>query len=121
MHQHRILVLEDEPELAELLVELLRDLAYDVESVGRMEDALAALQRGPRCAVLADLTLPDVAREEVVGSLRTRSGTAKILLMSAIPAADLERLGRKLSVDRVIPKPFDLDEFEDALVFGCGL
>lgn len=119
MHRHQVLVLEDEPELAELLEELLRDLGHEVESAGTMAAALESLGRRPVCAVVADLTLPDVSREEVVPQLRTKSGGASIILMSAIAAHDLDRLGREAGVDRVIPKPFDLDQFERALVFGC--
>lgn len=120
MHRHRILVVEDEPELAELLGELLVDLSFEVECAGNMEEALAALERREPCAIISDLTLPDVDREDVVGTLRSRSGSASIILMSAIAAQDLARLGKQQGVDQVIPKPFDLDQFERALVFGCG-
>lgn len=119
MHRHRILVIEDEAELADLLTEILGDLSYDVEQASTMGEALAILDRGPVCTILSDLTLPDVDREQVVHTLRARSGNASIMLMSAIASQDLSRLGRQMGVDRVISKPFDLDEFEHALVFGC--
>ncbi len=118
-HRHRILVLEDEPELAELLVEILGDLSHQVESAATMAQALAILDRAPVCAIIADLTLPDVSRDEVVGALRTKSGSASIALMSAIAAPELARMGRTQGIEQVIAKPFDLEEFERALVFGC--
>ncbi|HWV37246.1 MAG TPA: response regulator [Vulgatibacter sp.] len=119
MHRHRILVIEDEAELADLLTEILSDLSYEVEQASTMGEALAILDRGPVCAILSDLTLPDIEREQVVHTLRARSGRASIILMSAIASQDLTRLGRQMGVDRVVSKPFDLDEFEDSLVFGC--
>lgn len=112
-------MIEDEAELADLLTEILADLSFDVEQASTMGEALAILDRGPVCTILSDLTLPDIDREQVVHTLRARSGNASIMLMSAIAAQDLSRLGRQMGVDRVVSKPFDLDEFEHALVFGC--
>ncbi|HEY0841143.1 MAG TPA: response regulator [Vulgatibacter sp.] len=119
MHRHRILVVEDEEELSELLAEIIGDMSYEVEQASTMGEALAILDRGPVCTILSDLTLPDIDREQVVRTLRTHGGNASIMLMSAIAAQDLSRMGRQMGVDRVISKPFDLDDFERSLVFGC--
>jgi len=119
MHRHRILVIEDEAELSDLLTEILGDLSYDVEQAATMGEALAILDRGPVCTILSDLTLPDIDREQVVHTLRAHGGNASIMLMSAIASQDLARMGRQLGVDRVISKPFDLDEFEHSIVLGC--
>ncbi|AKU92789.1 response regulator transcription factor [Vulgatibacter incomptus] len=119
MHRHRVLLLEDEPELAELLIELLADLSYEVERAATMSEALSSLSKSTPCAIVADLTLPDVARADVVTRLRTRSKGASIVLMSAISSQDLEALGKREGVDGVIAKPFDLEHFERSIVLAC--
>lgn len=119
MHRHRILVIEDEEELSDLLAEIIGDMSHEVEQAATMGEALAILDRGPFCTILSDLTLPDIDREQVVHTLRAHGGNASIMLMSAIASQDLSRFGRQMGVDRVISKPFDLDDFENAMVFGC--
>lgn len=119
MHRHRILVIEDEEELSDLLAEIIGDMSHEVEQAATMGEALAILDRGPFCTILSDLTLPDIDREQVVHTLRAHGGNASIMLMSAIASQGLSRFGRQMGVDRVISKPFDLDDFENAMVFGC--
>ncbi len=120
MHQHRVLLIEDEAELAELLGELLRDFEYDVRvagSLGQAEEHLASFRP---CAVVTDLTLPDVNREELVPRLRAHVGTAPIILMSAIAASELRRMADEQGAQGAISKPFELEEFERAVRFDCA-
>jgi len=119
MHRHRVLLIEDEAELAELLGELLRDFEYDVRIAGSLAEAEGHLAGFQPCAVVTDLTLPDVAREDVVGRLRDRVGQAPIILMSAIAASELRRMAEEQGAQGAISKPFELDEFERAVRFDC--
>lgn len=117
-HRHAILLIEDEPELAMLLEELLE--AYEVKSAANMKEALALLESIEPCVVISDLSLPDVPRDEVVATIRGSAPEAPIILMSAIASQDLEETARVQGADRIIPKPFELELFESSLVFGCG-
>lgn len=119
MHRHRILLIEDEAELAELLGDLLRDFGHEVRVAGSVGEAEEHLRGWPPCAVVTDVTLPDVAREELVQRLRINVGSAPILLMSAIAPSDLRKLAEEQGAQGTIPKPFDLDEFEQAVRFEC--
>ena len=102
MHRHRILLIEDEAELAQQL--------------GEAEEHLASFQP---CAVVTDLTLPDVPREDVVSRLRNHVGGSPIILMSAIAASELRRTAEEQGAQGAISKPFELDEFEQAVRFDC--
>ena len=119
MHTHRVLLIEDEEELAELLGELLRDFEYDVRIANSLAGAEAHLADFSPCAVVTDVTLPDVARDELVERLRQGVGPAPILLMSAIAPADLRKMAEEQGAQGAISKPFELEEFERAVRFEC--
>ena len=118
-HRHSILLIEDEPELAMLLREILE--AYEVHSASNMKEAVSLLEHLDPCVVISDLSPPDVPREKVVATIRASAPKAPIILMSAIATQDLQETAREQGADRIIPKPFELERFESSLVFGCGL
>jgi two-component system OmpR family response regulator len=119
MHSHRVLLIEDEEELADLLGELLRDFEYDVRVAGSLAAADKHLADFKPCAVVTDVTLPDVGRDELVEELRQRVGAAPILLMSAIAPSELRRMASEQGAQGAISKPFELEEFERAVRFEC--
>lgn len=119
MHRHRVLLIEDEKELAELLGELLADLGYEVRIAASMGAARMQLAAFAPCAVVTDLTLPDVERSELVPTLRPLVGGAPIVLMSAIAASELRRLAEEQGAEGAISKPFELEQFEQAVRFEC--
>ncbi|WP_373047062.1 response regulator transcription factor [Vulgatibacter sp.] len=120
MHRHRVLLIEDEAELAELLGELLRDFDYDVRVAGSIGQAEEHLATWHPCAVVTDVTLPDVSRDDLVPRLRGEVGNAPIVLMSAIAPGDLRKMAEEQGAQGVISKPFELDEFERAVRFECA-
>ncbi|MFO7155073.1 MAG: response regulator [Pseudomonadota bacterium] len=119
MHRHAILLIEDEPELALLLEEILEE--YDVQSASNMAQAVELLENFRPCVVISDLSLPDVPREQVVARIRASAPGVPIILMSAVSTQDLEEAAREQGADRIIPKPFEIEIFEASLVFGCGI
>jgi two-component system KDP operon response regulator KdpE len=119
VHRHTILLIEDEPELAMLLEEILE--GYDVQSAANMGQATELLENLHPCVVISDLSLPDVPRDEVVATIRASAPGVPIILMSAIATQDLEMTAREQGADRIIPKPFEIEIFEASLVFGCGM
>lgn len=119
MHHHSILLIEDEPELASLLEEILG--GHEVRTANTMEQAVEILRSFEPCVVISDLSLPDVPRSEVIERIRRAAPAPPIILMSAIAPEELAQTGREQGATRIIAKPFDLDEFEGSLTFGCGL
>jgi PAS domain S-box-containing protein len=81
----RILVVEDEPDVARLLALMLTRAGYAVDTVSDGAAALAALQRSHYAAMTLDLMLPDISGLEVIRQLRLRPETAHlpIIVVSA--------------------------------------
>ncbi|MDP3866118.1 MAG: CHASE domain-containing protein [Rhodoferax sp.] len=74
----RILVVEDEPDVAQVLGLMLTRGGYQVDVVGSGAEALAALQQTPYAAVSLDLMLPDISGLEVIRQVRQRPETADL-------------------------------------------
>ena len=79
----RILIVEDEPSLAEPLSFLLRKEGYETEIADDGKVALAAFDRAGADLVLLDLMLPGLSGTEVCRELRTRSAVPKSSKMAS--------------------------------------
>ncbi|GGR82648.1 DNA-binding response regulator [Streptomyces nojiriensis] len=105
----RVLVVDDEPQLARLLVINLKARKYDVDCAhdgGTALDAVAA-----RCpdAVLLDLGLPDMDGIEVIKRLRVWS-QVPVLVVSARHGSEEKIQALDAGADDYITKPFSMDE-----------
>jgi CheY-like chemotaxis protein len=109
----RILLIDDDPVLAELLPALFAAVGHAVTTAGSGEEALALLRQGQDCDVLlTDLHLPGLSGCALAAELATaRPPQALLLGMSGSEPsrAELDLL------DAFLPKPFGLHEFAAAL------
>ncbi len=107
-----ILVVEDEPTLAELLKETLDIEGYSTVTVLNGEDAVEfALREMPQLIIL-DIMLPVMNGYEVVKQLRDHPKTMNIpiIVLSACVSHADKTCAFELGVDNYITKPFDTDE-----------
>lgn len=106
----RVLVVEDDRDLADLLGLHLRDAGYAVEAVA---DGALALQRAladPFDLVVLDLMLPGMNGMEVCRQLRAAGRTVPILMLTARGAETDRVLGLETGADDYVPKPFSVRE-----------
>ena len=87
----RILVVEDNPDLADLVTLNLRDEGYAVESIGDGSLALAKLQAEPYDLVILDLMLPGMDGLMLCKQLRNRPDYLPILMLTA-KSTELDRV-----------------------------
>jgi DNA-binding response OmpR family regulator len=105
----RILVVEDEPRLRELLRLYLEREGHSVTDVGDGRDALAAYDTSGADLVILDLMLPGLQGEAVLEALR-EAGDVPVLITSA-KRSDAERIaGLRLGADDYLGKPFNPHE-----------
>lgn len=105
----RILVVEDEPRLRELLRLYLERAGHAVTDVGDGRAALDAYDRHGADLVILDLMLPGLQGEAVLEALR-ESGDVPVLITSA-KRSDAERIaGLRLGADDYLGKPFNPHE-----------
>lgn len=108
----KILIVEDDPDVAEMLTAYFRSQDYDVFTVNWGEDGVrSALQVTPDLVIL-DIRLPDIDGYEVARRLRSDRRTSDIPIIFLTEKRDrADRLqGLELGADDYITKPFDIQE-----------
>jgi two-component system response regulator MprA len=105
----RLLVVEDDPELRQVLVRGLGEEGFDVDAVG---DAAAALEQveEPPDALLIDIGLPDADGRDLCQALRARGVDAPVLFLTARAAVTDRLAGLHAGGDDYVTKPFHFGE-----------
>ena len=108
MVEKRIYVVEDEPDIAEVLKFNLEKADFDVEVLRRGDTALEAIRRQPPDLIVLDLMLPGLDGLEVTRVLKRDPATSRIpLVMLTAKGEEVDRIvGLELGADDYIPKPF---------------
>lgn len=105
-----VLVIEDQPEIADLIRLHLQDLPCRVDIAADGATGLALVEKKPFDLVVLDLMLPGIDGLEVCRRLRQRSVYIPIMMVTA-KAAELDRvLGLELGADDYLTKPFSIRE-----------
>ena len=102
----RILLIEDDPRLAEMVSEYLGQAGFRVWTAGGGNEGLERLAREPFDALVLDLTLPDIDGLEVCRRLRARADTPVLMLTARGDAMD-RVVGLEIGADDYLPKPFE--------------
>jgi len=102
----RILLIEDDPRLAEMVSEYLGQAGFSVSAAGAGNEGLARLERERFDALVLDLTLPDIDGLEVCRQLRARADTPVLMLTARGDAMD-RVVGLEIGADDYLPKPFE--------------
>jgi two-component system, OmpR family, response regulator TctD len=111
----RLLLVEDNLQLAEWLGRALRQRRYTVDCAHDGESADDALLTQPYDAVILDLSLPRLNGRDVLCRLRQRRNAVPVLILSASGALE-SRVGLLNSgADDYLVKPFEIDELEARL------
>jgi DNA-binding response OmpR family regulator len=101
-----VLLVEDDPRLAEMLVEYLGQAGFSVTVASRGTAALERLAETYYDAVVLDLMLPDMDGLDVCRRLRAKSDTPVLMLTARGDAVD-RIVGLELGADDYLPKPFE--------------
>ncbi len=104
-----VLVVEDEPSIAEVVALYLRRGGFDVLSAGDGQEALDVLAEATPDLVVLDLMLPKVDGYEVTRQLRERGDTPIIMLTARKSEAD-RIAGLEMGADDYVVKPFSAQE-----------
>jgi DNA-binding response OmpR family regulator len=106
----KILVIEDNEDLAQLLDLHLRDLSNEVDLALDGDDGLAKFQSNDYDLVILDLMLPGIDGLEICRRIRTKTAYTPILMLTS-KASELDRvLGLEMGADDYVTKPFSIRE-----------
>jgi two-component system, OmpR family, response regulator CpxR len=102
----RVLVVDDDVELCELLAQYLKAEGFDLEAVANGEQGVGRALSGDHALVVLDVMLPAMQGFEVLRQIRAQSPIPVLMLTAR--GDDLDRiLGLELGADDYLPKPFN--------------
>jgi DNA-binding response OmpR family regulator len=106
----RLLIVEDEARIAEILRSALSRSGFAVDAVGLCGDARAALEVNPYDAVILDLGLPDGDGLALLKDMRARGNAVPVLVLTARDAVEHRVAGLDTGADDYLIKPFAMSE-----------
>jgi two-component system OmpR family response regulator len=107
---HRVLVVDDEPNLVEVLTMALRFQGFTVESAGHGREALAAVASFKPHLMVLDVMLPDMEGFDVAARLGAQRASVPIIFLTARDATEDKVRGLSGGGDDYMTKPFSLEE-----------
>ena len=104
----RVLVVDDDKALVELVSDTLLDAGYVVSGVGTAEECLASLAGERPDLLILDITLPGMSGLEALASIRNEAGTKylPVIILTASNQHDDRLVAWMGGADRYITKPF---------------
>jgi CheY-like chemotaxis protein len=107
--QVRVLVVDDEPTLREVIAAYLEDSGYTVDQAENGVQALERMKTARPDIIVLDLLLPIMDARELMSVMRREPGFAAVPVVLLSAAADLPRLTEQLQPRAALAKPVDLD------------
>ncbi len=119
MSKHRILVIEDQEDLAELYQSSLEKAGYEVTNAYTGEEGVAEFEANGADAVLLDMTLPEMHGTKVLEEIRNLSASVPVVVVTGETLAESRNVCNRLGVQEYLSKPPDYNDmlkaFERAL------
>ena len=106
----RLLVVEDQKDLSEIIVRKLKNEGYAVDACYDGKDALNYLAAADYDGVLLDIMLPGLTGIGVLKKMRGDGDSTPVLLLTALGSVDDRVAGLDAGADDYLTKPFDFDE-----------
>jgi two-component system, OmpR family, response regulator len=110
VHEASLLILEDEPQLRDVLVRSLCAEGFDARGVGTARELLERVPAARPAALVIDIGLPDADGRDVCQALRARGIDTPVLFLTARDALTDRLAGFSVGGDDYVTKPFDIEE-----------
>jgi putative nucleotidyltransferase with HDIG domain len=107
----RILIVDDEVEITEILADLLSE-EYQCLKAGSAEDALARLREGDFQLVISDITMPGMSGLEMIPHVKDLSPQTVVVMISGMQTVESAIGALRLGAFDYLMKPFDLRQVE---------
>ncbi|MCZ7397108.1 MAG: response regulator, partial [Candidatus Methanoperedens sp.] len=107
-----ILIIDDEKEIREGLVEILKDAGFAVDSADNGEQGLDKIKKKDFDVVVTDLIMPVVGGMEVLRGTKHIKPQTRVILITAFATVDNAVEAMKAGASDYITKPFRVDEVQ---------
>jgi len=105
-----ILIVEDDPRVADFLVRGLKAEGFAVQHARTGPQGLELARRGELALLILDLMLPGINGLELCQTFRAEGGQTPVLMLTAMSTTEDKVNGLRLGADDYLTKPFDFEE-----------
>jgi DNA-binding NtrC family response regulator len=112
----RILVVDDEPDVCEMLEKFLTIKGYEVSTALSGEDALALVKKEKPHIVLLDIIMPEMDGLECLERIKEIDNEIGVIMITAIKQDEVGKKAMKLGAYDYITKPLSLQYLQDCLM-----
>jgi CheY-like chemotaxis protein len=108
--QREVLVVDDDPIIRDMMVDILSFEGLSIHVARNGREALTRLEGEGRYLVFLDLMMPGMDGSEVYQQINTIPSLRERHIIVIMSAVDKIEQGALLSVDKIMPKPFSVDD-----------
>jgi DNA-binding response OmpR family regulator len=113
MAENRVMVIDDDDSLRDVIAEALREDGYAVQAVDNGQSALELVKSWPPDLVILDLMMPYVDGAQFCAAIREMHDMASVPIIVVSAARSAAEVGAKLGATASLSKPFDLFELTE--------
>ena len=111
MQRGHVLVVDDDREMGEFLVDLLRDAGYTAEAYLTGEEVLAAVEKTHPDVLITDLMMKHMQGMEVLRGAKQRDADLAVVMLTAFGTVETAVEAMRLGAFYYLMKPFDNNDF----------
>jgi DNA-binding response OmpR family regulator len=111
----RILVIDDEPAICQVIERALKQPHFAIDTVAKHEKIDAALQNGGYNLIILDYVLPGIDPSSLFDKIRTHQPDASIIVMTGYPSVDSALSSLRARAYDYVTKPFDINKLRDTV------
>ena len=115
MGGQKVLVIEDQEDLAALYEQALTNEGYEVSKAYTGEEGVAVFEDDGADAVVLDMTLPEMHGIQTLQSIRNLNANVPVVVVTGETSAETRRQCERLGVQQYLAKPADYNDILDAL------
>ncbi|MBV9121593.1 MAG: response regulator [Chloroflexi bacterium] len=116
----RVLLVEDDPAISDLMQTVLRELGLTVEAANTGAKALEMARHEPPALAILDLGLPEMYGKTVAQRLKSEQPDLPVLVVSALSSSTVAQDAWEMGAYSYVTKPFELDAFTAAVKRGLS-
>jgi CheY-like chemotaxis protein len=112
---NRVLIVDDEASIRELIAEALREAGYHVDTAAHGAEALELIQSRPPQAIVLDLMMPRLDGSRFVQLMRLNPRFASVPIVLVTAAYGALQAAERIGAHACVAKPFELDELVEVV------
>jgi DNA-binding NtrC family response regulator len=121
MSPKRILVVDDQESMREMLADLIDLMGHEPRTVGGAKEALAALDKTDVDLVITDLNMPVIDGMELMKQIKMRSPELPVIIITGYGTFHTEKQVLSNGADGYIPKPCTINRVQETVNAALGV